>query len=198
MILVDDGDVGSDPRILIKNGSLHRRTWTHPDGNTTTFLQDGTLITGLKEVSTHQQSVLKNHITFDAATDAKNAVMNAAGFENGAFSNNRVGDLGVDQLARGEITGTGVNRELLVVETEGRCWLLGESHVGLIERADGADVLPVIIKDVALELVTTLEGFRNDFLTEILVSRIGVEQIEQGVSAEDINAHGGQVRPLLR
>ena len=78
VILVDDGDVGSDASVFIEDGALHRRTLTHPDRNTTTLAKHGTLITGFKEVSAHHQRVLQHHIGFNATANTQNAVMNAA------------------------------------------------------------------------------------------------------------------------
>ena len=74
---------------------------------------------------------------------------------------------------------------------------MGKRQIGLVERSDRSDIFPIIIKDIALQLVATLEGLRNDFLAEILITRIGIEQVEQGVSAEDVNPHRRQVRTLL-
>ena len=98
VILVDDGDVGSDASIFIENGTLHRRALPYPDRNTTTFAKHGTLITGFKEVSAHHQRVLQHHIGFDATAHTQDAVMNAAGLQNRTFTNDRIGDLGLSLI----------------------------------------------------------------------------------------------------
>ena len=72
-------------------------------------------------------------------------MVDAAGLQDRAFANNRIGDLGVNQLARGQIARTCVDGEFLVVETEGGRGLLGQREVGFIERTDGANVFPVCL-----------------------------------------------------
>ena len=80
--------------------------------------------------------------------------MDAAGLDNRSLANNRLGDLAVHKLARGQIPRTCVNREGFVVKAEGWCWLQSEGQIGFIERTDGPDVFPVIIEDISLEGVT--------------------------------------------
>ena len=79
--------------------------------------------------------------------------MNAAGLEQGSLTDDRGGYLGVLQLAGRQVARPGVNRELLVVEGEGRVGLIGKRQVGFIEGADSTDVLPVVVKEEALEPV---------------------------------------------
>ena len=95
VILVDDGDVGSDAGVFIENGAFHRGALPHPDRNPTTLAKHGTFITGFKEVSAHHQRVLQHHIGFDATAHTQDAVMNAAGLQNRTFTNDRIGDLSI-------------------------------------------------------------------------------------------------------
>ena len=122
--------------------------------------------------------------------------MHAAGLEHRALTDDRLGHLSVEHLARGQVTGAGVDRELLVVEREGRVGLIGERQVGFVEGADGADVLPVVVEQEALQVIAAIERLGDDFLAEIGGRGVLGQQIEQGVTAEHINAHRGQVRPL--
>ena len=124
-------------------------------------------------------------------------MVDAAGLQDRAFANNRVGDLGVNQLAGGQIARTGVDGEFLVVEAEGGRGLLGQREVGFIERTDGADVFPVVVEHIALKLVAPRESLGNDLLAEILVPGMLVEQIKEGLTTEDVNAHRGQIGPFL-
>ena len=179
MILVDDGDVGADACILIENGALHGRALTHTQRNATTFLQDGTLVAGFEEISTHHQGVLEDHIAFNATANAENAVVNAAGFQNRAFTDDGIGDLSINKFARRKVTGAGVDRKFFVVEAEGGCGLLGERQIGFVERPDRSNVFPVIIENITFQLVTTLESFRDDFLTEIRIAGVGIEKIKE-------------------
>ena len=125
-------------------------------------------------------------------------MIDAARLKNRALPDNGVRDLSIDKLARREIAGAGINREIFVVEAERRFRLLGQGKVGLIERTDRSDVFPVIIKDIALERHALLKGFRNHFLAEILVGGVVVEQSEQGLTAEDVNTHRSQIGLFLR
>ena len=125
-------------------------------------------------------------------------MVDAAGPQHRALADDRLGDLGVEQLARGQVAGPGVDRKLLVVEGEGGVGLVGEGHVGLIEGPDRADVLPVVVKQVGLQAVAPLQGGGNDLFAEIGEVGVLAQQVEEGVAAEHIDAHGGQVGPPCR
>ena len=72
-------------------------------------------------------------------------MVNAAGLEDRALTDDRLGDLGIQQLAGGQVAGTGVDGEGLLVEGEGRIRLIGQRQVGLIEGTDGSYVFPVCL-----------------------------------------------------
>ena len=116
-------------------------------------------------------------------------MVNAAGLEQRPLPDNRLGDLGILQLAGGQVTGACVDRKLFVVKGEGRIWLFGEGQIRLKESADCSDVFPVIVEEKTLEIIATLQGSRNDFLAKIGGAWIGVQQIKKGVAAEHIDAH---------
>ena len=116
-------------------------------------------------------------------------MVNAAGLEQRPLADDRLGDLGILQLAGGQVTGAGINGKLFVVEGEGRIWLFGEGQIGLKESTDGADVFPIIVEEKTLEIITALQGGGNNFLAEIGGAWIGVQQIKQGIAAEHIDAH---------
>ena len=156
MVLVDDRDVAANAHVLVDDRALHRGALADADRGAAALPQHGPLLTGLEVVGPHHQAVLQNHLVFDPGSHSKHTVVNAAGPQHRAFADDRLGDLGVEQLARGQVAGAGVDREFLVVKGEGRVGLVGEGHVGLIEGPDRADVLPVVVKEVGLQSVAPL------------------------------------------
>ena len=78
MILVDDRDIGTDARILIKNGPLHRGALANTDRDSSTFTQQSAFITGFKEISTHHEGVLQDNIGFNTTSHSKHTMMDAA------------------------------------------------------------------------------------------------------------------------
>ena len=125
-------------------------------------------------------------------------MVNAAGLEHRALADDRLGHLGIQQFAGGEITGAGVNRKLLIVEGEGGIGLIGECHVGLVEGTDRADVLPVVVEQIALQVVVAPQRLRDDLLAEIRGTGVLGQEIKECVAAEHVDAHRGQVGALQR
>ena len=91
----------------------------------------------------------------------------------------------VDLAGRQE-SSPGVNRIVCVEEIELR-HDFGTLQVGLVERADRADVLPVALKDVAID-IAVLDDRRNDVFAEIF--QVVVEGFLQDIAVEQINPHG--------
>ena len=58
----------------------------------------------------------------------------------------------------------------------------GQGQVGLVVRLDGAEVFPVAVEQMGLD-VMRVDAAREDFLAEVGGQRRGVEQVEQGVRA---------------
>ena len=99
--------------------------------------------------------------------------------------NLRAVDLGAGQIARAR-----KNRRAHVEEIEARQFG-NQIQVRLEKGADGADVLPIALKDVG-ENAVRFDGVRDDVLAEI-GKRI-VEQVADEVAVENINAHRGEKR----
>ena len=74
----------------------------------------------------------------------------------------------------------------------------GEGQVGLVKRTDGADVFPVVVEEVALELVAASQGRRDDLLAEVGGGGMVHQQIKQRVAAEHVDPHRRQIGLLGR
>ncbi len=73
---------------------------------------------------------------------------------------------------------------------------IAECQIRIVERANGSDVLPVIIEQVNLDFAGA-DGSREDFLAEVAVVGF-VQNVEQEFFVEDVEAHAGQAIAALR
>ena len=113
--------------------------------------------------------------------------------DDAAVGNDRVIQHGAVDFGSRQEPRPGENRGAHVEKVEARQF---RSHVevGLEERADRSDVLPVTLENVGKDSVR-LDGAGNDVLAEI---GIGVfQQLEQDVAVEHINAHRRQKELLV-
>ena len=83
-------------------------------------------------------------------------MVNAAGFQQGTLPDDRCRDLGVLQLAGGQVARARIDGKLLVKEGKRGIGLFGEGQVGFIERTDRTDILPVIVEQIGLKFVSAL------------------------------------------
>ena len=114
-----------------------------------------------------------------------------------ALGNQAVDDLrAVGDVVRRHARITGVNAPALVVQVD-RHGHFEQIHVRFPEGFDRADVLPVAVKRVGVEVLPGLEHRRDDVLAEVVVAvRVGLVQFQilaHLAPGEDVNAHGGLV-----
>ena len=72
----------------------------------------------------------------------------------------------------------------------------GQIDVGFVERFDRSQILPVVVEEVAIDIVL-LNGARNDLITEIDHRRVR-QQIREHIEFEKVNTHRRDIRTLLR
>ncbi len=104
-----------------------------------------------------------------------------------AFSQEHILQLAVLHDRTGQKTGVGINRAFTVKEVERWIWA-GQLKIGLIERADGADIPPVTIEIETID-GPVADGMRDDVSTEIVKTRIVIQQIDQHLGIEEVNSH---------
>ena len=100
----------------------------------------------------------------------------------------------VPHLAGGQVARTGVDRCRLIEEGEGGL-VVRQGQVGLIEGFHRADVFPVALEDVALQVVARRQGGRNDLLAEVGGLGVAGKQIKQQIPLEHVDPHRGQKWP---
>ena len=75
-----------------------------------------------------------------------------------------------------------------------RRMLAEQIHVGLPEAGDRADILPIALKPVSVELVSRIQNGGNDILAKVIltgaVCLIRLQKCLQDAPLEDIDAHG--------
>ncbi len=97
---------------------------------------------------------------------------------------------GRPDLGRGAFLGPGVDDPVLVVEVQ--LWVVGQQrHVGLPERLDRADVLPVAVVAIAEDPRSRVEHRGDDVGPE--VDAILRQPAPQRLLREDVDAHRGEV-----
>ena len=93
-------------------------------------------------------------------------------------------------LGRRPLLGPGVDDPVLVVQVELRV-VVEERHVGLPERLDRPDVLPVAVVAIAVDPRPGVEHRRDDVRPEI--GPILRQPAAEGLLREDVDAHRGEV-----
>ena len=130
----------------------------------------------------------------DDGAQADDGVGDARAVDDAAVGNDGVVNLRAVDLGAGQIARAAENRRAHVEEIEPRQF--GDQvQVGLEKRADGADVLPVTLKDVG-ENAVRVDGVRDDVLAEI--GQGIVQQFADELAVENVNAHRGQERFAVR
>ena len=118
-------------------------------------------------------------------------------FHHAPVANRRALDHRVENFARGQETGLGVNRRRAVVEAELRVRVVA-LQVGVEERVDGTNILPVSFKQVRLHLQPLGGGLRDDFAAKIVGLREVIHQEHlHRLGGEDVDTHGCNVRHFL-
>ena len=102
---------------------------------------------------------------------------------------------GPAQAQRRQVAHARVDHTIGTVEVKRRI-VAGQGQVGLVVRLDRAQVLPVAVEQVGLHPMR-LDAARENLLAEIGRQRRGVEQIDQHLPVEQVNAHARQERPAL-
>ena len=62
--------------------------------------------------------------------------------------------------------------------------MIGQRQVGFIEGTDGSDVFPVVVEEIALNVIPTLERGRNKLLAEVGGAGVLGQQIKEGLAAK--------------
>jgi len=121
---------------------------------------------------------------------ADNAVGDARLVDNAAVGDEHVINVSAVDFGAGQIPRAAENRRAHVEEVEPRQFR-HEVEVRLEKRADGADVLPVALKNVGEHAART-DGVRDDVLAKIR-QRV-VKQFADQTAVENVNAHRGEVQ----
>src|SRR5687768_8990720 len=108
--------------------------------------------------------------------------------DNASIRDDRVIDVRAIDLRGGQKARTGENRRSHIEEVEFR-QLGHEVEIGLEKIANGSDVFPIVLEDVGKNAMC-FDRVRDDMLAEI--GHGVVEQFEQHVAVENVDAHGAE------
>ena len=125
---------------------------------------------------------------FAEATNTKHTSSERRSSHHTTARNGSMAYLALVQLSRGQDVGIVIDRVFLIVEVE-RGYFVGQLKIGLEERPNGADILPVALEDMGANILVPNQG-RNDFLAEI--GRIALQGLEHGLGVKDVDTHGGK------
>mmetsp|Transcript_6652 Transcript_6652/g.17027 ORF Transcript_6652/g.17027 Transcript_6652/m.17027 type:complete len:340 (+) Transcript_6652:1777-2796(+) len=200
--LVDAGGVGydavlADARVLVDDGVGDGAPLADPHGHPALSDNLGLLLVGLVEVRTDDHGVLDRAPLADLRAQAHHSVLHGALRQVAPVADDGVFDVALLHLGRGQEARGGVDGRAGVVELELR-GVLGQGKVGLEERLDGANVLPVVVEQVGLHVAPVGGGFGDDLAAEVVVP--GVVLVEEGQQRgllEHVDAHGRDVRGRL-
>src|SRR5207253_1387345 len=88
-----------------------------------------------------------------------------------------------------------VNDTVGAVKIKGRV-VADQGQIGFMIRLNGSKVLPVAVKQTGLHVVRP-DAAGEDLLAEVRGQRRRVQQFDKDIAIEQIDAHTGQVLPLL-
>ena len=124
-------------------------------------------------------------------SQADDGVLNFGFADLAAIGDHDIIQGGAIDLGAGQETRPGVDAAVRIIEVERR-FGTGQFQVDLVEGADGADILPIAVEIETANLVG-VDGF-GDHLAAKIVVIVALQQVEQHIRFEEIDAHGAQVR----
>ena len=134
----------------------------------------------------------------DVGSDTDDGIVHLAIGQRATVRDDGVLNLAVLNLGRRQISRRSVDWRIRVVEFKVRL-IRSQVQVRFEKGLDGSNVLPVIVKEVGLDVIAVSGGKRDDFSAEIVVVRVFfVQEFVQRRLLEDVDSHGGNVRLLFR
>ena len=128
-------------------------------------------------VGTHGQGVFQHGALLHPQPQPQDAVLDLAPIQLAPLAEHRTAQVRVPHLAGGQVAGPGVDRCCLIEEGEGGL-VVRQGQVGLVEGFHRADVFPVALEEVALQVVARCQCGGNDLLAEVGGLGMAGKQIE--------------------
>mmetsp|Transcript_32036 Transcript_32036/g.79199 ORF Transcript_32036/g.79199 Transcript_32036/m.79199 type:complete len:279 (+) Transcript_32036:164-1000(+) len=196
VVLVDDLAVHADARVLVHDGAADVGAGSDADGDAPR--ERLALGVGFVVVGAHDHGVFDDAPVLDVGAQADHGVREGALGDKAPVADGAQGHHAVHQFAGGQEARHGVDGPRMVVEGKPRLLRVVAHEVGVVECLDGPDVLPVPVEEERLHVHAEVLGGGDHLTSEVVgVGEVGGEQLLHGIPAEDVDAHGGDVRHLL-
>ena len=186
-----DGDVFTNARVFVDDCAVDYASRTDADVWDAFLFVAFSVFGGFVKVSPHHDGVGE----FDAGTNdaayADDRMFDFCVLYVGAVADFALFEVAAIQFGRGEVARVGVDGGTGLIKGEGgrrSC----EREVGFVEGADGADVFPVALESVGIDVVG-VNGGGDDVFAKV-VAAVFREERSQSVFFKDVDAHGGHVR----
>ena len=158
-------DVVSDARVFVNDGVLDFAVRADADARLAFAFVPVHGFLRFVIIAAEDDDAVQFRAGADDGAQADDAVRDARVVDDAAVGNHRVVNLRAVDFGAGQKARAAENRRVHVKEIEARQFG-NEIEVRLEKRADGADVLPIALKNVG-ENAARLDGLGNDVLAEI-------------------------------
>ena len=186
-----DGDVFPNACVFVDDCAVDYASRTDADVWDAFLFVAFFVFGGFVKVSAHHDGVGEFDAGANNAAYADDGVFDFCVLYVGAVADFALFEVASIQFGRGEVARVRVDGSVGLVKGEGGrrgC----EREVGFVEGADGADVFPVALKSVGIDLVS-VNGGGDDVFAKV-VAAVFREERSQFVFFKDVYAHGGHVR----
>ena len=185
-----DAGAGADVAILVDDRAVDDCAGADADRRPAFGAIGGELAGRFVVVGAHDHGVANRDVAADAAAQTDDAVFDArAGADHAAIGDKAALDRDAVGARRRQRAGAGVDGRGGRGELERRV-RLGEHQVRFVERADGADVFPVAVEQVELDVAAADRG-GEDLAAEVVVVGF-LEGVDERLAVEEIDAHAGE------
>lgn len=192
---IDDLHMSSDSYILIEDCAIDQTAGADTDRDGSRCRVGCDVRVGLGVVGPHDNAIANGYPFANHTSETDHAVFNPRSFANSAtISDERTRNRGAIHDSRWQESSAAVDGMGSVEKIELGI-RIAECQVRIIERANGTDILPVIIEQVNLYFAGTDCG-REDFFAEVAVVGF-VQNVEEQFFVEDVEAHAGQAIAAL-
>ena len=140
-------------------------------------------------VVAHHDGIADDRSFSNVGAKANDAMANFSSFDDAPFADDRLMDFCVLDLRAWQVGRPCIDGVCLVVGIE-PIFILREHEVGFVIGGDGSNVFPIAVVQERIGIFLFDGG--GDEVKAKVIARVAVEQRDEGFSAKDVDAHGGE------